>query len=494
MGKIKKLTALLACTVMVAGSLAGCGSATEPAAEEPAAEKPATEETTATEEPAAEEAGAEETAEGGSEVISDETATLRMYGPGLFAAVGEEGTTDIITGLTRPGYNVVVERWNELYPNVTLEIEPIPWDNWKAAIQTAALSGDYDILIHGNGNADYCLDLTEYLEKDPEVKDALTFYPYRRNPENMTEVRPYGLSYTLNPVTCIIDKEILTNYGVEIPDASWTLEDMTAIAEACTGTDPVSGKATYGISMVKASDAYKNYILIGRAMNNEIFEFSPKLSETKVNFDTPETQAVFDYMANLGKFSSPDYLEGLDLANAWTVDHNLAMVWGEDVFNIYNKIKAAGLEDRFLMLPLPKMTEGIHQGVTSSNMGDSNICIYKETEQKELAWAFLKFLVTDPVVQDWFIETNSIPANVNYTSLLYDAMPAEYADAVAEIIETSPEGYNSSASVWYDSTWFGTFQSDIVTEFDSLLKGNETSADVTKNIQNTVNGYLQSLE
>ena len=53
MGKIKKLTALLACTVMVAGSLAGCGSATEPAAEEPAAEKPATEETTATEEPAA---------------------------------------------------------------------------------------------------------------------------------------------------------------------------------------------------------------------------------------------------------------------------------------------------------------------------------------------------------------------------------------------------------------------------------------------------------
>ena len=37
---------------------------------------------------------------------------------------------------------------------------------------------------------------------------------------------------------------------------------------------------------MKASDAYKNYILIGRGMDNEIFEFSPKLSETKVNFDT----------------------------------------------------------------------------------------------------------------------------------------------------------------------------------------------------------------
>jgi len=73
-------------------------------------------------------------------------------------------------------------------------------------------------------------------------------------------------------------------------------------------------------------------------------------------------------------------------------------------------------------------------------------------------------------------------------------MPADYADAIAEVISTSPEGYNSSASVWYDSTWFGTFQSDIVTEFDQLLKGNETSAEVTKNIQSTVDGYLEALE
>lgn len=486
MGKMKKLMALLACTAMVAGSIAGCGSSSDisaPAPAEPAVSEPAGESA---------EAGSE-AAQGDSQVVSEESGTLRMYGPGLFAAVGENGTTDMITGVARPGYSELIKRWNELYPNVTLEIEPIPWDNWKAAIQTAALSGDYDILIHGNGNADYSLDLTEYLEKDPEVKNALTFYPYRRNPDNMTEVRPYGLSYTLNPVVCVIDKEILKNYGVELPDSSWSLEDMTKIAESCTGTDPVTGKETYGISMVKASDAYKNYILIGRGMDNEIFEFSPKLNETKVNFDTPKTQEVFDYLAELGKYSSPDYLEGLDLANAYTEDHNLAMIWAEDVYNVYNTIKAAGLEDRFMFLPLPKIQEGAHKGITCSNVGDLNICIYKDTEQKDLAWKFLKFLVTDPEVQQWFIDTNSIPANVEAGSLLYDVMPADYADAITEVISTSPEGYNSSASVWYDSTWFGTFQSDIVTEFDQLLKGNATSAEVTKDIQGTVDGYLKSL-
>lgn len=490
MGKTKKLMALLACTAMLAGSIAGCGSGggTEGASQpEPAVSEPA-----ASADTEAVEAGSE-AVQGESQVVSDESGTLRMYGPGLFAAVGEEGTTDMITGVTRPGYQKVIERWNELYPNVTLEIEPIPWDNWKAAIQTAALSGEYDILIHGNGNADYSLDLTEYIENDPEVKDVLTFYPYRRNPDNMTEVRPYGLSYTLNPVVCVVDKEILKNYGVELPDSSWSLEDMTKIAESCTGTDPVTGKQTYGISMIKASDAYKNYILIGRGMDNEIFEFSPKLSETKVNFDTPKTQEVFDYLANLGKYSSPDYLEGLNLANAYTSEHDTALIWAEDVYNVYNTIKAAGLEERFMFLPLPKIQEGAHKGITCSNVGDLNICIYKNTEQKELAWKFLKFLVTDPVIQQWYIETNSIPANVESSSLLYDVMPADYADAIAEVISTSPEGYNSSASAWYDSTWFGTFQSDIVTEFDQLLKGNATSADVTKNIQGTVDGYLQSL-
>lgn len=440
--------------------------------------------------------GAAVTTAGGttsSELGSDETATLKMYGPGLFAVVGETGTTDMVTGMTRPGYEKVVQRWNELYPNVTLQIEPTPWDNWKAAIQTAALSGDYDILIHGNGNADYCLDLTDLIAADPLVSKVETFYPYRRNPQDMSEVRAYGLSYTLNPVVCIIDKKILENYSVDIPDSSWTLEDMTNIAKACTGTDPVSEKQTYGISMIKTSDAYKNYILMGRAFNNVVFDLKPKIKDTIVSFDTDKTVSVFDYLLNLGQYTSPDYIEGLDLANEFTADHNIAMIWAEDAYNMYNKIKAAGFEDQFMFLPLPKILEGDHKGITSSNVGDLNICIYKETPQKELAWDFLKFMVTDPVIQQWYVDTNSIPANVEASKLLNDVMPAEYADAISEIISTSPKGYNSSASVWYDSTWFGTFQSDIVTHFDSLLQGNETSKQVAENIQKNIDDYLKAL-
>lgn len=79
MGKMKKLMALLACTAMVAGSIAGCGSSSDtsaPAPAEPAVSEPAGESA---------EAGSE-AAQGDSQVVSEESGTLRMYGPGAFCS------------------------------------------------------------------------------------------------------------------------------------------------------------------------------------------------------------------------------------------------------------------------------------------------------------------------------------------------------------------------------------------------------------------------
>jgi len=425
------------------------------------------------------------------EVVSEESGVLKMYGPGLFASVGEDGVTDVITGTHKPGYSVLVDRWNELYPNVQLVIDAIPWDNWKAAIQTAALSGDYDIIIHGNGNADFCLDMTDILAATPELSENLNFYPLRRNPENMTELRPYGISYTANPNAAVIDLDILKDYGIETPDKTWTWDDLMQIAATCTGTDPVTGKTTYGLSMNPASNAQKNYIILSRAFDNEIFEFSEKLADCKFNFNTDKTVQVLDYWKALGQYQSPDYAEGLDTVNAYTADNDIAIIWTDDLYSQYKKIVANGCVDRYMFLELPPVEAGSDIGLTSSNMADLNICIYKYTPQVELATKFLVFLSTDPVAQQWLIDTGSIPNNVKYASTI--DMPAQYLDAITDIISTSPAGYNSSASKWYDSTWFGTLQSDVVSQSDLLLKGSITSGEMAEYIQGTVDSYLASL-
>ena len=150
----------------------------------------------------------ESSGSGSGEAVSEMSGTLKLTGPGLFTTVGENGAVDLITGVKKPGYDVVVKRWNELYPNVKLEIEPIPWDNWKAVMQTAALSGDVDVLVHGASLVTISEPMTEFFKKYPEVEDLISMPSVRKNELDapMTEYVPYGITVTVNPVVMVLDK------------------------------------------------------------------------------------------------------------------------------------------------------------------------------------------------------------------------------------------------------------------------------------------------
>lgn len=490
MRKWNKLLALTVGTVLALSLTAGCGSsaATDPVLAETENEPAVQEETP--------EAVQEFEAGNASEVNTDFSGTLKLYGPGLFTSVGENGSTDIVTGISKPGYKVVVERWKELYPNVDLQIETIPWDNWKAACQTAALSGDVDIILHGSSIIAISEPLSQYLEKDPEVKDAVGMMAMRKNSDlaPLSEYVPYGLTITVNPVMVVVDKEILGHYGVEVPKSEeWTLNDILEIAKTCTGTDPVTGQQTYGMSMIAAASANKNYIWASRAMNNTIFEWGDTLATTKVNFDNDTTREVLDYLTELSKYASPDYMEGLDTGNVYTAENDLAMIIIEDVYSAYNTIKTAGLEDKYALLALPKIEGGEFDGITSSHMGDWNMSICNTSTQKDLAWEFMKFMVTDEVVQQWILDTYSIPANKAASAKLSEYMPADYSEPISYVVNTSPLEFSASANNCYDSGNFGTFANDLTTILNEMFQGNMDADGAIQYVMKNVEDYLGTL-
>src|SRR5829696_8556097 len=132
----KKLFALFSVLLVVAFALTACGpAATEapaattvpptemPATESPATEAPATESPAATEPPAATEApGA-----GAMEVIEvEDGATI------VFSGWGDETEQQI--------YRDSIERFNELYPDVTVDYQPIPAD-FETKLKAAMAGG-----------------------------------------------------------------------------------------------------------------------------------------------------------------------------------------------------------------------------------------------------------------------------------------------------------------------------------------------------------------
>lgn len=199
--KVKKLAAWIMSVTLAVAALTGCGNTGASESKESTI-TPSKETTASAAVAESKETQEEEKIEGNTEL----SGTLKLYGPGLFTDVGPDGSTDIVTGISKPGYNEVVKRWNELYPNVELSIETIPWDNWKAACQTAALSGEVDIILHGSSITAISEPIADYLEKDPEVKDAVGMMAMRKNADlaPLSSYVPYGLTITVNPVMLVI--------------------------------------------------------------------------------------------------------------------------------------------------------------------------------------------------------------------------------------------------------------------------------------------------
>lgn len=145
-----------------------------------------------------------------------------------------------------------------------------------------------------------------------------------------------------------------------------------------------------------------------------------------------------------------------------------------------------------MFLQLPAITGGEYDGISASHMGDWNLAICNTSEQKDLAWEFIKFMVTDEFVQDWIVRTNSIPSNIAGGANLKDVMPEQYYTAINDTIANFPSAFSLQANDCYNSIDFGSFASDVNTVLNEMFLGNMTSDEAVEKVQANVDEFLAS--
>ena len=383
---MKKLIAMLLALVMVL-TLVACGGSAAPAATEaPKAEAPAAAEAPKAEAPA-------------------EKVTLRLYGTANFIDVGPDGMIDLVSGVEMPGYNELIAAWNEKYPNVEIIVETCPWDNWIASITTAVQGGDVDIILHGATLTELCEPLDPYLEKDAAYADML-FATENRRFGDLSKTMVSGIQYVIEPSIAYIDLEILEHYGVEAPTADWTWEDLIAIAEACTGTDPVTGNDTYGVQLCYThnQNIFQNYYQLAMAYGATPITYGATAAESTVDFSDPAVARAFADIERLAACCAPNVREGANVVVDLAADNNAAIRWRTLAYDQYRKIVAAGIEDRFLFLPLPVVEEGPMAGSQSTYFGSYNMAIANNSKNKDWAWEFIKWMTTYIDSENLFFE------------------------------------------------------------------------------------------
>ncbi len=490
-----KLWSLLLCMTMLATFVMGCGSS-EP--QEPGSSEEAVEEKTeeSSEEKTEVKIAVDTSGYQVNESLNlDEEVTLSIYGPALFAS-GAEGHDDVSTGLFRPGYNELAARWNELYPNCALEIEDIPWDSYTSAIQTAALGGGVDIMVHGHidGLAE---DLKPYLEAEPEFTEQLfthtTVKPATTNNDDETPI--LGLAMVLGPEVVWVDTEIFEHYGVALPEDDWTYYDLIELAKQLTGTDPVTGEQTYGVQYYSPSGANLqfNYTQAALACGAKVFELGETIADAKVNFATQESVEAFEIIKAMADCASPDTIEGVDISTDTDGNNNWAMMFATNI--IYNAvlIKDNDLADRYVMMNTPLCHEGENKGIPTPWAGETTLAIYKDSPKKDWAWEFIKFMLTDDVAISWLASSNlMIPNNKNGVAAMSSILSEEQMAVCQYALDTIPPTYNNSWNYVRNGQIANINGTAMVTAVDNVVKGVMTPQEAADFLQQSAQEAMKS--
>ena len=424
---------------------------------------------------------------------AEEPVTLHLYGTANFVDVGPNGAIDLVSGVEMPGYNELIGYWKEDHPNVDIVVETCPWDNWMTSIQTAVLSGDVDIILHGATLTELCQPLNDYLAADPEYASSI-FATENRRFENLDEITISGIQYVIEPSIAYVDKEILEHYGVALPDASWTWDDLIEIAKACTGTDPVTGQQTYGVQLcyTNTQNIFQNYYQLAMAYDAAPITYGPTAAESTVDVTGPKMVDIFTKIQTLAECCAPNVREGVNVNMDIGPDNDTAIRWRTLAYDQYRKADAAGCADRFAFIPLPVIEEGPAAGSQSTYLGSYNMAIANNSKNKDVAWEFIKWMTTDPKAVEWTVATGGIP-NCDYgMQLLADKM-GEAAEGPMAVLHAMPENFCNTTNENYDNVNFGVFSTELVTILKDLVYGSTTPDTALAKWQKAIDEYMATI-
>lgn len=213
----------------------------------------------------------------------------------LFSLVGPMAVADEKVKITfafwdknqEPGMRAIADAYMAKNPNVTVETQVTPWDQYWTKLQAAAQGGAMpDVFwMHSNqfftyASAGMLLDLTSLnLDYTPYPSGITALYNY--------EGAQLAVPKDYDTIALCYNKEIFDNAGIAYPNDTWTWETLRETAKKLTNAE----KGIYGFAA--ANDTQSGYYNFVYQNGGFIFE------NGKSGFDLPETQEAIKFYSDL---------------------------------------------------------------------------------------------------------------------------------------------------------------------------------------------------
>jgi len=132
----------------------------------------------------------------------------------------------------------IVREFEAAHPDIKVSVEVSDWNSYWDRLRVTTVGGNppdifaMDAPIYPDWQSrGSLLDLTPYLEAEPEVLDGV--YPGPLSAYQLTE-GTFGLPRDFQTIVLYYNKAMFDEAGIGYPDDSWTLDDLRAAAAALT--------------------------------------------------------------------------------------------------------------------------------------------------------------------------------------------------------------------------------------------------------------------
>lgn len=277
-------------------------------------------------------------------------------------------------------------------PGTTVNVTPVDWGQAVAKLQTAIAGRQTPDVSQMGTDMMGQFAATGALETVPANFAPATFFTSAWN-TNVVNGTVSGVPWYVETRLLYYRTDIATQAGITAPPATW--EDLTAMATAMQA----KGGAKWGISL--GTKNWQEYLPFLWSNGGDVMD-----AQGKFQLNSPQAVEALTYYESFFKagLTPKTVPEGFDITPAFVAGTNPMFFSGPWHLGLIKTAGGAGFDSKWAIAPMPKKV------TSTSFLGGSNLVVYKDSKNKDLAWKFVQYL-TDPKTQlAWYADVTDLPA------------------------------------------------------------------------------------
>jgi multiple sugar transport system substrate-binding protein len=334
--------------------------------------------------------------DGGSGGAGASTAPGESAAPASQAPEVSTGTVSgalTVWGMGNEGakLDVLAKDFMAKYPDVKVSVTPVDWGQAVAKLQTAIGGKQTPDISQMGTDMMGQFATTGALEPVPANFDPSTYFESAWN-TGVVDGTAYGVPWYVETRLLYYRTDIAEKAGITKPPTTW--DELKAMAKAMQE----KGGAQWGISL--GTKNYQELAPFIWSNGGDIY------NGTEFTLDSPQAVDALTFYDSFFKegLAPKSVPEGFDITPAFVKGTHPMFFSGPWHIGLIKDAGGADIEGKWAVAPIPKKDS------STSFVGGSNMVVFKDSKNKDAAWAFLQYL-SDPATQvKWYQEATDLPA------------------------------------------------------------------------------------